>query len=165
MSTELSRAKLYELVWSRPRTERANELGVSDVAMRKHCIKSGVPVPPAGYWASLQHGKKVQHPSLPIRLPGCPDVVEIGGRRDQWYQAREEDLNAVLDSPVFLEDIDKQVSEALRRIGKVTAYRDLSSLRTKRFAVSFRLRRSADRSTSRKGIGPLTSQPNVTDAG
>ncbi|MFN7445363.1 MAG: hypothetical protein ACK5RC_09390 [Curvibacter sp.] len=49
MGKEISRQALYELVWSKPWTSLAKELGISDVAIRKHCIKVDVPVPPAGY--------------------------------------------------------------------------------------------------------------------
>lgn len=127
MGKEISRQALYELVWSKPWTSLAKELGISDVAIRKHCIKVDVPVPPAGYWARLQHGKSVFRPPLPLRMPGHPDAIEIGGRDDLWYRPRTEDLNTVPEAPLFLEDIDMQVAAAVKRIGIVAACRDLSS--------------------------------------
>lgn len=127
MGKEISRQALYELVWSKPRTSLAKELGISDVAIRKHCITVDVPVPPAGYWARLQHGKSVFRPPLPLRMPGHPDAIEIGGRDDLWYRPRTEDLNTVPEAPLFLEDIDMKVAAAVKRIGKVAACRDLSS--------------------------------------
>ena len=40
---ERSREELYELVWSKPMTAVAAELGVSDVALAKRCRKLFVP--------------------------------------------------------------------------------------------------------------------------
>jgi hypothetical protein len=44
----LSREDLYELVWSKPKTEVARDFGLSDVALAKRCRKLGVPVPGRG---------------------------------------------------------------------------------------------------------------------
>ena len=60
MSTNLTRKALYELVWSQPRTHIAKSLGVSDVWIGKQCRKLNIPVPPAGYWASLAAGSKLK---------------------------------------------------------------------------------------------------------
>ena len=49
-----TRSELYELIWSRPRTVLAKELGISDVAIGKHCAKGHIPGPPPGYWARLE---------------------------------------------------------------------------------------------------------------
>lgn len=44
----------------------ARDYGVSDVALAKTCRKLGVPLPPRGHWAKLQHGKRVPpRPPLP----------------------------------------------------------------------------------------------------
>lgn len=73
---EKSRVELYELVWSKPMTRLSRELGLSDVGLRKICVKYGIPLPARGYWARLQFGKQDPRPELPyennnpqIRLP------------------------------------------------------------------------------------------------
>jgi hypothetical protein len=43
-------AKLRKLVWEKPLIHAAKELGVSDVALRKRCVKLGIPLPDLGYW-------------------------------------------------------------------------------------------------------------------
>lgn len=58
MSGTLTRRTLYNLVWSKPRTTLARELGVSDVWIGKQCRAWNVPAPPPGYWASLAAGGK-----------------------------------------------------------------------------------------------------------
>lgn len=46
MPFTLTRAQLYQLVWSEPMRTLAKHIGISDVAVAKHCRKSGVePVP------------------------------------------------------------------------------------------------------------------------
>jgi len=58
MSGTLTRRKLYDLVWSKPRTTLAREMGVSDVWIGKQCRALNVPAPPPGHWASLAAGGK-----------------------------------------------------------------------------------------------------------
>jgi integrase len=41
---------LHKLVWQKPLIHAATELGVSDVALKKHCLKEGLALPPRGYW-------------------------------------------------------------------------------------------------------------------
>lgn len=45
-----SKAALKVLVWSRPLIHAAREIGVSNVALKEHCVKAGIDLPPAGYW-------------------------------------------------------------------------------------------------------------------
>ena len=73
---EKSRVELFDLVWSKPMTHLAKELGLSDVGLRKICVKFGIPLPPRGHWSRLQFGKQDPRPELPfennnpqIRLP------------------------------------------------------------------------------------------------
>ena len=71
-----SRVELFDLVWSKPMTHLAKELGLSDVGLRKICVKFRIPLPPRGHWSRLQFGKQDPRPELPfennnpqIRLP------------------------------------------------------------------------------------------------
>lgn len=41
---------LLELVWSRPLATLSVELGVSDTAIKKRCLKLGLALPPFGHW-------------------------------------------------------------------------------------------------------------------
>ena len=73
--SELTRERLYELVWSKPVSELAPALGVSGVAVAKRCAKLGVPRPGRGYWIQLEFGKKVKRPELPPTPPSPADVL------------------------------------------------------------------------------------------
>ncbi len=44
---------LAKLLWEKPSTQIAAELGVSDTAVKKHCRQLGLTKPPRGYWAKL----------------------------------------------------------------------------------------------------------------
>jgi len=61
---KLSREELFVLVWERPMSEIAVELGISDVAVGKLCQKLQVPKPPRGYWARVEAGQKPRRPAL-----------------------------------------------------------------------------------------------------
>ena len=63
--TYMSRGQLYELVWTKPITHAAKELGISDRGLAKKCLANNIPVPPRGYWAKLEHGKDVRKTPLP----------------------------------------------------------------------------------------------------
>lgn len=92
----LSRQELYERVWSRPTVAIAAELGISDVALGKHCKKLNVPKPPLGYWAKVAAGQAP--PKTP--LPREPEPVKF------------EPLDSVVPSSLPLFE-DRQVSHAL----------------------------------------------------
>lgn len=47
---------LTKLVWQKPLVRAAVVIGVSDVALKKHCVKLGIDLPPPGHW--------VRHPQV-----------------------------------------------------------------------------------------------------
>jgi hypothetical protein len=73
----MNRAALYAFVWEKPVTHVAKDFGISDVAIRKICIKHGIPTPPLGYWAKLKHGKKVARQPLPPLKRGQSDTIRL----------------------------------------------------------------------------------------
>ena len=62
---EEERKTLFAMVWERPASEVANELGISDVALGKRCRSLQVPKPPRGYWSRIATGKTPKRPPLP----------------------------------------------------------------------------------------------------
>lgn len=46
----ITREELFELVWSKPKTKVAEDLGISDSAIHKIYRKLKVPMPPQGHW-------------------------------------------------------------------------------------------------------------------
>jgi hypothetical protein len=74
---EFTRKELYDLVWSNPMSKLAKQFGMSDVGLRKICVKHEVPTPPLGYWAKLQHGKKVKKTPLPTASENVRDRIFV----------------------------------------------------------------------------------------
>lgn len=107
----LPRQKLYDLIWSQPRTTLAAQLGLSDVALGKLSIRAGIPAPPRGYWAQLDAGKSPPQPPLPIRLPGQEDAVAVTPERTPWRPARADD--PLPQEPYFPERVEDQVAYAM----------------------------------------------------
>lgn len=127
MTTTVTRQELYDLVWSTPLKTLAPQFNVSDVGLKKACLRGNVPVPPRGYWAKLQAGRKVVKLKLPARSPGMDDEVTIGGRQ-YWYRSysNEELLGPLPPEPVFHTPIEEIRAETFGQIGRVTVPRDLS---------------------------------------
>lgn len=53
------REKLYKEIWEEQVIVVAKRYGISDVALRKRCMKWGIPLPPSGYWARIRAGQNV----------------------------------------------------------------------------------------------------------
>lgn len=116
-----NRADLFDFVWSQPRTALAKRFNVSDVAIAKHCRSANIPMPPPGYWARVAAGSTGNRPTLPLRLPGEKDLLAIGERH---FNRGAEPLD--YEAPSFPEDTQTLVAAALKRLGRVTAQRDLN---------------------------------------
>ena len=111
---EKSRVELFDLVWSKPMTHLAKELGLSDVGLRKICVKFGIPLPPRGHWSRLQFGKQDPRPELPfennnpqIRLPNEATAAsrEQLSLIKKLAKQAEQEIEPVLREPQQLRDI------------------------------------------------------------
>jgi hypothetical protein len=69
-----TRKELYELVWSQPLVSLSKKYQISDVGLRKICIKMNIPLPKAGHWEKIRHGKKVSIEVLPSKYIGKKEV-------------------------------------------------------------------------------------------
>ena len=58
----------------------AKHFGISDVGLRKICVKHDIPTPSLGYWAKLAHGKKVVQPPLPPLKSDIRDQIYLVAR-------------------------------------------------------------------------------------
>jgi hypothetical protein len=77
-ATIISRAVLYEQVWTTPMMKLAAQYRVTDTGLAKACRRSNIPVPPRGYWNKLQYGKPVmKRPPLPPTVAGVADMISI----------------------------------------------------------------------------------------
>src|SRR5436853_196898 len=74
---ELTRQKLYDLIWSEAVYKVAERYGISGVGLAKVCRNASIPLPPRGYWPQLQHGKKVRRTPLKPAGPGKSEAIFI----------------------------------------------------------------------------------------
>jgi hypothetical protein len=87
---ELTRRAMYDLVWSRPMTKVAEDLGISDVALKKICDKHRVPTPSRGYWAKKAAGKPTkQIPFHNTTDPQQEHIVINGAQQNLSPEVRE----------------------------------------------------------------------------
>lgn len=75
----LTRQQIYDMIWERAVWKVAPELGISDVALRKHCVKHAIPVPDATYWGRKHAGKPVERKPLGPAPAGYGDQIVIDG--------------------------------------------------------------------------------------
>jgi hypothetical protein len=65
-----TREELYDLVWSEPMLSLSKKYNISDVGLRKTCIRMSIPMPKAGHWQKLKFGKKIKKVPLPGNYQG-----------------------------------------------------------------------------------------------
>ncbi|WFU25128.1 hypothetical protein QA649_02440 [Bradyrhizobium sp. CB1717] len=125
MDTEFTRKELYDLVWSQPMRTMAASLGISDVALAKHCKKADIPVPERGYWARKQAGKPTVQIALPPRFPGASDRVGASPGNNNWGSDWAEKFEEVAIPPVptFDEDMPSVQQRVRKLVGQVRCRR------------------------------------------
>lgn len=99
--------ELFALVWERPATEVAHELGISDVALGKLCQRLQVPKPPRGYWARVRAG----------RMPRRPPLAAFREEVDKARKVKQRHSVAVHLSPIQRQFVQCAVSEAQKNGG------------------------------------------------
>lgn len=72
---KLTRKELYNLVWSQPMTLLSKKYNLSDVGLRKVCIKMNIPLPNAGHWAKIKWGKPVIIELLDETYKGVQEIA------------------------------------------------------------------------------------------
>lgn len=98
--TQITREELYDLVWTEPTKKLAERFCISDVGLAKACRRHRIPRPPRGYWAKVQHGKRVRRKPLP-KLPCDQSQLAIvhlsGNSRTQGDKLIEQQKQHELD--------------------------------------------------------------------
>lgn len=76
----MTREDLYALVWEKPISHLSRTFGLSDVGLRKVCVRHNIPTPPLGYWQKVAHGKRVRQPPLPPLGEGMSNEIRLSPR-------------------------------------------------------------------------------------
>ena len=88
---KFTRKELYDLVWSESMLSLSKKYEISDVGLKKKCIKMNIPVPKVGYWAKVQYGQKVAVPKLPERSTGI-EMTTLILRESQQGEGETEQM-------------------------------------------------------------------------
>ena len=64
MKHRFTRQELYDLVWSKPMTHLAAELGVSVGVLSALLRRADIPKPSPGHWMRIEFGKPIDHPAI-----------------------------------------------------------------------------------------------------
>ena len=106
MRRTVKRSELYELVWTRPVTKVAQDIGISDVGLSKLCARYGIPVPPRGHWVKVAGGRK-----SPITRLGHREFLRLtsfgqplSGRPNVYSSTKPRQLDDIACGPFFLFD-------------------------------------------------------------
>ncbi len=75
----LSREELYHLVWTEPFTSLSKRFKISDVGLRKKCLKYEIPIPNAGYWRKVETNNLFgfNKPTLCLESFGLKDSIKL----------------------------------------------------------------------------------------
>jgi len=119
-----TRSELHELVWTEPRIKLAERFGVSDVWIRKACLRANIPVPGRGHWARLESGQKLTRAPLPRRGLGQADRVTLGSEVDRWGNRRDREI-IVPREDTFDEPVEVVRARAAKEVGDIPLPRSL----------------------------------------
>lgn len=125
MDSKITRTQLYELVWSEPLLALSKRYVISDVGLRKICLRMNVPLPQAGYWNKVKAGKKVSVKELPVDHNADLEVILAfrsenssadfhPSAQEALQKVIEEYLGSSLEVPETLRDPDPIVTNAYR---------------------------------------------------
>jgi len=130
----LTREQLYALVWMEPVRKLAQKVGISDVALAKHCRKHDVPVPSRGYWAKLEAGIPVTQFKLPPSDLYTQNHVRLSGKLGSGLADRAKALAAEHPEP----SVEELRDRLAKRLGHITTpktlkdpHRDIRALLTR----------------------------------
>lgn len=111
---EITREELYRRVWEKPVRQVAQEIGISDVGLKKTCVRLSVPSPPRGYWAKIEAGQKVSKANLPPPTEKTPAQTKI------QIQDRSREIRVPRDAGE-IPDIKYRVPQDLRGCDKMVS--------------------------------------------
>lgn len=114
-----TREELYNLVWAKPITSIADELGVSDRGLAKICERNRIPTPSRGYWAKVVAGKVMGKAPL-------PDISNMGEKGNIEVRATPKPSAEVVEATKKLRVeeaslVPLQIPESLRGLHRIVA--------------------------------------------
>lgn len=151
---KLTRKELYDLVWAEPLLTLSKKYAISDVGLRKICIKMEIPLPKSGHWQKIQFGKKVAKSPLPVEYSGKQEILlslRIEGAEEftdtqsvlKTKQVEiEGDLKTKLVVPDKLTNPDKLIIAARESLNRKDFYMDRGLINCLRGELDIRASKS-----------------------
>ena len=84
----ITRQKLYRMIWEKPLSTVAEELGISANGLSRICNRMCVPYPPKGYWARVRAGHILPKPPLPPEPEKDHGSISISPERSPSRRTR-----------------------------------------------------------------------------
>ena len=135
-----TRQELFELVWSMPMTKLAKQFELSDVGLRKICVKNQIPLPPQGHWTRKQFGKEDPRPELPSQEIN-PEIEINNEYKIQLNQERSETKKALKRLAQNPTSLHVRNADELKHERCVKAYQEIREfileMETKQNVVKF----------------------------
>ncbi|TKB95739.1 hypothetical protein [Pedobacter cryophilus] len=135
-----NRRQLYELVWSESLLSISKRYNISDVGLRKACIRMDIPLPDSGYWSKVRAGKQVEVKpfldnekdedslSLSIRGEGGNIIESELSEQMTIQKSLEQDLSLDLSVPSILIDPDPLILSLEKSLEKKKDFHKLGEL-------------------------------------
>lgn len=88
-TVKLTRLELYNLVWTESMLSLSKKYAISDVGLRKKCVKMDIPLPGNGFWAKKKFNKRIAIKKLPENYTG-EKTTELKLREDELTEVSSE---------------------------------------------------------------------------
>lgn len=150
----LTRRMLYDLVWSVPMTTLSKKYAISDVGLRKVCIRMNIPMPQSGHWQKLQFGKKIKRVildanykgdnevSLELRTHETKENLDEASLEKQQQQLIELELKSLLSVPEKLTNPHQLIFEAKENLNNRDRYEDKGLINPGRGILNIKVSRA-----------------------
>lgn len=127
-----SRKELYDLVWVTPMLSLSKKYDISDVGLRKICVRMDIPLPKVGHWQKLQFNKKSPAKQLPKEYKGVGTVTLKIREEGQVTNSKRRVLTNLQKEIETDSNLDMKVPDKLTKPDKlVIAARDNLKERSK----------------------------------
>ncbi len=138
---KLTRKKLYDLVWTESILSLSKKLNISDIGLRKICIKMNIPIPLAGHWMKVKYGKPITVFEFPIKFEGKDEIIINPAKfnnTSDFYESKKllkQDTSLNFTVPKNLKNPHKYTIELKKQLDIVNSY-DVNFINSDKFIPS-----------------------------
>jgi hypothetical protein len=109
---KITREELFHRVWASPLRTLAKEFDISDVGLKKVCVKHQIPTPPQGYWARTSRDRAFPRQ----KLPGLGvTIITVDARQHRPQVPSVAQLEAVAGIKVSVANVVGDLTPTARR--------------------------------------------------